>query len=85
MNVGVLTGTTFVAKGLKYIPQSVSLLKYLSSPVMMGPTPKPILNTHQLVLRRLSKPVILSPARKSGEWANGYKNRRNFRHISGRI
>src|SRR5882762_213441 len=66
MKVVALTGTTFVTTGLKYIPQSVSLLKYLSMPVMMGPTPRPILSAHQPALRRSSKFAIFFPYLK--EW-----------------
>src|SRR6202035_2650868 len=71
MKVDALTGNTFVARGLRYIPQSASLLKYLSIPVMMGPTPKPILNTHQLRLRRSSKSFIVASYPREppvGDW-----------------
>src|SRR5258707_14117333 len=64
MKVVALTETTFVARGVRYIPQSASLLKYLSMPVMMGPTPKPILSAHRPTLRRLSKSVIPCPLPK---------------------
>jgi hypothetical protein len=48
MKVVAPTGTTFVARALRYILQSASLLKYLSMPVIMGPTPRPTLSAHQL-------------------------------------
>src|SRR5579872_846424 len=54
MNVAGVTGTVFVASGLRYMVQSVSLLKNLSTPVMIGPTPSPILNAHQGSSSRLS-------------------------------
>src|SRR5713101_2982725 len=75
MKVAVLTGTTFVARGLRYIPQSVSLLKYLSMPVMMGPTPKPILSAHQLTLRRSSKSVIVAPCSTEPRGRNWLRDR----------
>src|ERR1700751_3665376 len=61
MNEGALTGTILVASGLRYMVQSVSLLKYLSVPAMMGPTPSPILSAHQLILRRPSKAFMERP------------------------
>src|SRR5882762_1114801 len=64
MKVIALTGTTFVTKGLRYIPQSASLLKYLSMPVMMGPIPRPILSAHQPTLSRPSKAAIFAPCLK---------------------
>src|SRR5579859_863795 len=61
MNVVELTGMTFVARGLRYILQSVNLLKYLSTPAMIGPSPTAIFSAHQLALRRLSKSFITGP------------------------
>src|SRR5215467_1449194 len=58
MKVAALTGTTLVTSGLKYMVQSVSLLKYLSTPVMIGPRPRPMRSAHQLRLRRRSRLVI---------------------------
>ena len=59
MNVVALTGTTFVTRGLRYIPQSVNLLKYLSTPAMIGPSPTPSLNAHQPATQRQAE--ILRP------------------------
>lgn len=52
---------TLVARGLRYILQSVNLLKYLSTPAMIGPSPTAILSAHQLALSRLSKSFITGP------------------------
>jgi hypothetical protein len=52
MNVVALTGTTFVACGLRYIPQSANLLKNLSTPATIGINPSAILNAHQLSFKR---------------------------------
>src|SRR5882724_293738 len=75
MNVVALTGRIFVAIGLRYIPQSVSLLKYLSIPVMIGPTPRPILSAHHPALRRPSKSFIFVPyseERRETGWLQGF-------------
>src|SRR3954471_13952019 len=51
-------GITFVARGLRYISQLTILLKYLSSPAMIGPAPKPIRSAHQAKLSRASNRFI---------------------------
>src|SRR5579884_3970593 len=77
MNVEALTGKDLVANGLRYIVQSVSLLKNLSAPVMIGPTPSPILNAHHGNSSLLSKLAILPSTQKSGHIEIGYKR---FQH-----
>src|SRR5262252_8652337 len=67
MKVAGETGTTLVASGLKYICQSASLLKYLSSPAMMGPIPKPSRKAHHAVLD-LSMKAAIFPLHRN-EWA----------------
>src|SRR5262249_23744528 len=44
---GPLTGRNFAATGLRYMLQSVRMLKNLSSPARNGPSPSPIRSAHQ--------------------------------------
>src|SRR5579871_330678 len=67
MNVDGAIGITFVASGLRYISQFVKKLKYLSMPAIIGPSPRPIRNTHQLLFKR---PLNCSIARPPTNRAN---------------
>src|SRR5215469_7078992 len=71
MKTGTLTGITFVAIGLRYMPQSASTLKNLSVPAMIGPRPKPRRRAHQAVLSRESKSVISCLLYKKSERGGG--------------
>ena len=72
MNVVALTGMTRVTTGLKYMLQSVRILKNLSAPAMIGPRPSPIRSAHQVVSNRLSNSFISPPTQKSAEAPTGY-------------
>src|SRR5438270_11921773 len=74
MKVLGLSGIDFVARGLRYISQLTILLKYLSSPAMMGPTPKPIRSAHQAKLSRASNRFIRASCAmefRKGSWLQG--------------
>src|SRR5260221_11716320 len=73
MKVAAETGTILVASGLRYICQSVSLLKNLSRPATIGPIPRPSRKAHQAVLKLSLKAAMFPPSEMSGGQAIGFK------------
>jgi hypothetical protein len=84
MNVAALRGTIFVARGLRYMLQSVSTLKNLSMPAMIGPRPRPSFRAHHATLRR-SESGICPSAEKSREKATGYTMGASFVALSEKV
>src|SRR4029077_12461825 len=66
MKTAELIGRTRVASGLRYIDQSVRMLKNLSSPASKAPRPRPTRRTQKAELRRwsMSERVLLDVLQK---------------------